>query len=99
MLKTGSAPNLLPLSPPPLLNRIAMKLLISALVCGPPAFPQTAFMDFNTTGQYTNNFVPWNDGGGIDAGSYSFQESQNAGVAGSGGVSVFQSTDMTATYA
>jgi hypothetical protein len=59
---------------------------------------QTVFLDFNTTGQYTNNFNPWNDGGGVNAGNYSFMESTTAGVGGSGGVSVFQSSDTTATY-
>ena len=60
---------------------------------------QTAFLDFNTPGQYTGNFNPWNDNGsGNNGGNYSYEESANDGVGGSGGVSVFQSTDMTATY-
>jgi uncharacterized repeat protein (TIGR03806 family) len=60
---------------------------------------QTAFLDFNTVGQYTNNFHPWNDNGaGADGGNYAFTEGTNVGVGGSGGVSVFQSTDTTATY-
>ena len=64
------------------------------LVCGRT---QPVFFDFNTVGQYTNNFNPWNDGGGFNAGNYAFTESPTDGVGGSGGVSVFQSTDMTAT--
>jgi len=59
---------------------------------------QTAFLDFNTIGQYTNNFNPWNDGGGVNNHNYSFMESDGVGVAGSRGISVFQSTDTTATY-
>jgi PKD repeat protein len=62
------------------------------------AFGQTAFLDFNTVGQYTNNFNPWNDAGGVNGGNYSFMEGPTAGVNGSGGVSVFQSIDTTATY-
>ena len=58
---------------------------------------QTVFFDFNTTGQYTSNFNPWNDNGGANGGNYAFAESSSAGVNGSGGVSVFQSTDTTAT--
>ena len=61
-------------------------------------FGQTAFLDFNTVGQYTNNFNPWNDAGGANGGNYSFMEGTAAGVNGSGGVSVFQSTDTTTTY-
>ncbi|HWY74250.1 MAG TPA: hypothetical protein VN281_01465, partial [Verrucomicrobiae bacterium] len=60
---------------------------------------QAAFVDFNTVGQYTNNFHPWNDNGtGGDAGNYAFTEGTTVGVGGSGGVSIFQSTDTTATY-
>src|SRR6266404_2714854 len=61
-------------------------------------FAQTTFLDFNTIGQYTNNFNPWNDNGGVDGASYSFAENATAGAGGSRGVSVFQSTDTTATY-
>jgi hypothetical protein len=63
-----------------------------------PGFGQTAFFDFNTVGQYTNNFNPWNDNGGANGGNYSFMEGVSAGVNGSGGVSVFQSSDTTAVY-
>jgi len=59
---------------------------------------QTVFLDFNTPGQYTGNFNPWNDANGADGGNSAFMESSTAGVAGSGGVSVFQSTDTTATF-
>src|SRR5258708_20642135 len=63
-----------------------------------PAVSQTLFLDFNTVGQYSANFNPWNDSGGLNAGNYAFAESTTAGVNGSGGVSVFQSTDTSATY-
>ena len=79
---------------------IYVPLLCTALFslgsCLSPA--QTVFLDFNTPGQYTGNFTPWNDTGGVDGGNYGFMESSSSGVAGSGGVSVFQSTDTTASY-
>jgi hypothetical protein len=59
---------------------------------------QTAFLNFNSAGQYTNNFNPWNDGSGVNGDNYSFTENPTAGVGGSGGVTVFASTDMTAAY-
>jgi len=59
---------------------------------------QTAFFDFNTQGQYTNSFNPWNDAGGVNGRNYSFMESPGVGVGASRGISVFQSTDTTATY-
>ena len=62
------------------------------------SFGQTIFFDFNTPGQYTANFNPWNDSSGANAGNYDFAENATAGVNGSGGISVFQSTDTTATY-
>src|SRR3954471_24785278 len=62
------------------------------------SFGQSVFINFNTPGQYTGNFNPWNDSSGLNAGNYSFAESTTAGVNGSGGVSVFQSSDTTATY-
>ncbi len=69
------------------------------LLAAAAASAQTAFVDFNTVGQYTNNFNPWNDNGaGADAGNYAFTEGTNVGVNGSGGVNVFQSTDTTASY-
>jgi hypothetical protein len=63
-----------------------------------PAFAQTVFLDFNTAGQYTGNFNQWNDVGGADGGNYGFVESATGGAGGSGCVSVFASTDTTATY-
>ncbi|HXU75398.1 MAG TPA: chitobiase/beta-hexosaminidase C-terminal domain-containing protein, partial [Methylomirabilota bacterium] len=59
---------------------------------------QTVFVGFNTPGQYTNSFNAWNDAGGIDGGAYSFLETPTNGVAGGGGISVFQNNDTTATY-
>src|SRR5271154_3631702 len=75
--------------------------LLSAFFCLGLAtgFAQTVFLDFNTVGQFTNNFNLWNDNGsGANAGVYSFEESTTDGVGGGGGVSVYQSTDTTATY-
>src|SRR5271168_2357029 len=68
------------------------------LLCQTTSFAQTAFLNFNTVGQYTNNFNPWNDNGGVNGGNYSYEENTTNGVGGSGGVAIFQSTDMTATY-
>jgi mono/diheme cytochrome c family protein len=59
---------------------------------------QTVFLNFNTPGQYNGNFFPWNDEGGVNGGNYSFEENPTDGVAGSGGVAVFQDNDTTATY-
>jgi hypothetical protein len=59
---------------------------------------QTAFVDFNTPGEYTNNFNPWQDATGVNGGNYSFTESTSAGVAGGGAVSVFANNDTTAAY-
>src|SRR5579859_6946089 len=73
----------------------ALALFALSCRCG---LAQTAFLGFNTSGQYTNNFSPWNDGGGIDNGNYSFEESATGGIGGSGEVSVFQSTDTSAIY-
>ncbi|HWX18675.1 MAG TPA: GH92 family glycosyl hydrolase [Candidatus Binatia bacterium] len=77
------------------------RLRLLALLCfwAAPSFAQTVFLDFNSGGQYTANFNPWNGNGtGGNGGNYSFGESASAGVNGSGGVSVFQSNDTTATY-
>jgi len=60
-------------------------------------FAQTAFVDFNIPGQYTNNFNPWNDAGGNNGSNYPFAESTSAGVNG-GGVSIISSTETTAAY-
>ena len=63
------------------------------------AMAQTAFLNFNTVGQYTNNFNPWNDTGAPDAngGVYSFEENTTNGVGGSGGIrSGIASSESTA---
>ncbi|HTA29744.1 MAG TPA: hypothetical protein VK731_04635, partial [Candidatus Cybelea sp.] len=62
------------------------------------AMAQTAFLDFNTVGDYTNNFSPWNDVGGVNGGNYSFAENTTNGVGGSGGIALLADNDMTATY-
>src|SRR5690242_4988190 len=59
---------------------------------------QTVFLNLNAPGQYASNFNPWNDSTGVNAGNYDFAEGTTSGVNGGGGVSVFQSTDTTATY-
>ncbi|MGO8699486.1 MAG: chitobiase/beta-hexosaminidase C-terminal domain-containing protein [Limisphaerales bacterium] len=85
-----------------LLSFIAVARLF--LIGGTPVFlagqtmAQTAFVNFNTPGEYTANFFPWNDNGGVDGANSAFQENATDGVGGSGGVAVFQSTDTTATY-
>ncbi|HEV2208470.1 MAG TPA: chitobiase/beta-hexosaminidase C-terminal domain-containing protein [Verrucomicrobiae bacterium] len=64
-----------------------------------PTLGQTAFLDFNVPGEYTNNFSAWNDiGGGNNGGTYAFAENPAAGVGGSGAVAVINSSDTTATY-
>src|SRR5262245_55956057 len=75
-----------------------VSILILTIGLTAQAFGQTLFLDFNTPGQYTANFNPWNDSGGVNAGNYSFTESTTAGVNGSGAVNVFQNTDTTVTY-
>ncbi|MDB6066991.1 MAG: hypothetical protein JWR26_3199, partial [Pedosphaera sp.] len=86
----------------PLVSLLTRGILCSLgllLMGAMPSFAQTLFLDFNTVGQYTNNFNPWNDNAtGANAGNYSFAESTTAGVGGNGGVSIFQSSDTTATY-
>jgi uncharacterized repeat protein (TIGR03806 family) len=73
--------------------------LILLLASGAGCFAQTAFLDFNSIGQYTNNFNPWNDNGtGSNGGNYCFAENATAGVGGGRGVGIFQSADTTATY-
>ena len=85
-------PNLLPAA-------ASLTLLVSGVLFGAPvARSQTVFLDFNAPGEYTNNFNPWNDAGGANAGNFAFTEAPAAGVGSGGGVSVFQSTDTTATY-
>src|SRR5262245_45364239 len=73
-------------------------VVLFAISFGTWSFGQTLFLNFNTPGQYTGNFNPWNDSGGANAGNYCFAENAGAGVNGSGAVSVFQNTDTTATY-
>ncbi|HLH52414.1 MAG TPA: choice-of-anchor D domain-containing protein [Verrucomicrobiae bacterium] len=77
-------------------SKLCLLLLSTLTACGLAARGQTTFVDFNTPGEYTNNFNPWNDNGGNNGGNYSFVESSTAGVGGSGGVSVFQNNDTTA---
>src|ERR1039458_1163182 len=79
-------------------TRRALAWLASFWACAAPALAQTAFLNFNAPGQYTGNFNPWNDNGGINGGNYSFQENTTNGVGGGGGVAVFQNVDTTATY-
>jgi uncharacterized repeat protein (TIGR03806 family) len=59
---------------------------------------QNVLLNFNSLGQYTNNFNVWNDNGGVNGSNYCFMESSTIGAGGSGGVNVFQSTDTTAIY-
>ncbi|HWD91376.1 MAG TPA: chitobiase/beta-hexosaminidase C-terminal domain-containing protein [Verrucomicrobiae bacterium] len=66
--------------------------------CAAAGFANTAFVDFNAAGQLTGNFNLWNDVNGANAGNFDFQENTSDGVGGSGGISVFQNTDTTATY-
>lgn len=93
-----------PVCQPPavrILPRSARWLVALALLWGSGfalAPAQTVLLDFNTAGQYTGNFNPWNDAGGANGGNYAFIESASAGAGGSGAVSVFQSTDTTAAY-
>ncbi|MDB6065208.1 MAG: pyrrolo-quinoline quinone [Pedosphaera sp.] len=77
---------------------IAVYALILFRLSLSPCAAQTLFLDFNTAGQYTGNFNSWNDNGGVNGGNYSFIQSTSAGTGGGGGISVFQSTDTTATY-
>jgi hypothetical protein len=62
-------------------------MTFSVIGFSPLTLGQTVFVDFNTPGQYTANFNPWNDSTGVNAGNYSFSENTSAGVNGSGGVS------------
>src|SRR5947209_12729578 len=59
-------------------------------VCVAPAFGQTLFLDFNTSGQFVNNFNIF--------GTSNWAESTTGGVGGSGGVNVTASNDSTVTY-
>ena len=67
------------------LSATPCSLLLAFFCFGPlPIFAQTAFLDFNTIGEYTNNFNPWNDIGGVNGGAYAFRKTQRWG-GGSGG--------------
>jgi hypothetical protein len=79
-------------------RRTVLAMAISLIGVSTPAFCQTLFYDFNVAGQFTGNFNLWNDSGGSNAGNYDFAECAACGVNGSGAVTVFQSTDTTATY-
>src|SRR5712671_2547795 len=81
-------------------NLRSTAIFLALVFCVPLAsgFGQTVFLDFNTVGQYTNNFNPWNDSGGVNGSNYSFMEDSTAGVEGGRGISVFQNTDTTAAY-
>jgi hypothetical protein len=76
-----------------------LALLVALLAFSGKSAAQTVFLNFNTPGQYTSNFNPWNDNGsGTNGLNYSFQENTTNGVGGSGGVSVFANNDTTAAY-
>ncbi len=78
---------------------VACCILWVLFPCLTQLYAQTLFVDFNGVGHYTNNFNPWNDNGsGVNATNYSFEEGTNDGTGGSRGVSVYRSTDTTATY-
>ncbi|HTI68656.1 MAG TPA: chitobiase/beta-hexosaminidase C-terminal domain-containing protein [Candidatus Limnocylindria bacterium] len=79
------------------MNRILLPVVFLGVLIA-RTLAQTAFVDFETPGQYATNFNAWNDVGGTDGGNYSFQASTNAGVGGGGGVAVFQDSDTTAVY-
>ena len=73
---------------------VAVGLLATSVLSSPS---QTLFLDFSAPGQYTNSFNQWNDAGGTDGGNYGFQQISTNGAGGSGCVSVFQSSDTTAS--
>ena len=79
------------------MNRFFVVLLLAGMA-GWQAVAQTAFVGFDTPGQLGANFNVWNDVGGTDGGNYDYQESTNSGVGGSGGITVFQDSDTTASY-
>ena len=74
---------------------LSFSVLSLGLVVAPA---QTAFLDFNTTGQYGSSFNPWNDNGGVNGGNYSFQQVLIGGAGGGGCVNVFANLDTTAVY-
>src|ERR1017187_5992471 len=74
---------------------LAFGLMSWVVFCARAGLGQTAFFDFNTPGQYTSNFNPWQDNAGVNGGNYSFEESTTGGVGGGGDVSGFRSVDTT----
>src|SRR5437016_14375749 len=61
------------------LRRLLLLCLMLFLSGGAECLAQTVFLDFNTVGQYTNNFNPWNDNGGLNGGNYSRSEERRVG--------------------
>lgn len=78
-------------------NRL-LPWLALAMLTASAAQAQDAFLNFNTVGQYTNNFNVWEDINGVDGTQPTFEENLTDGVGGSGGVSVFGNSDTTAVY-
>ena len=48
---------------------------------GHKQFRPDRLLDFNTVGQYTNNFNVWQDNNGVNGGAYAFTENTTDGVA------------------
>src|SRR5690349_4805204 len=69
-------------------------VLLHLFLAGTTGSAQTAFLNFDTPGQYSANFNPFAGGGT----SFSFAPSTSGGVGGSGCVVVNQNIDTTATY-
>src|ERR1017187_4544994 len=60
-------------------RRACRASLVALAACGAWAtvgLGQTVFLDFNTTGQYTYNFNPWNDSSGTNGGVYCFRSEE-----------------------
>ncbi len=74
------------------------RLLLGLIVAPGTVIAQTVFLNFDTPGQFTGNFSEWEDVGGVDGNSFSFQESTTAGIGGGGAIALTQSLDSTATY-
>ncbi len=79
---------------------LGFSVLMLVILClhAVSALSQTVFVNFNTSGQLGGQFNLWNDTSGVNGSNYDFEESTNAGVGGSGAISVFESTDTTAVY-
>ena len=75
-----------------------VRALTITLLWAACAHAQMVFFDFTTPGQYAANFNQWNDSAGNNGGNYAFTQSATAGAGNSGCVSVFESSDTTATY-